>query len=651
MRAPDAEGSVPARVRRALIPAFLAFAAFLAVSALAGDSPTFDEVIHLPAGAVQLRTGDLRLAPDHPPLARLWAALPSAFLALRMPGPDSPAWKAGEFVAVGRDFLFVRNRAEPLLTAARLMIVLLLLALLVLVHRVTDRLFGPDAALLALAVAALSPALLAHGHLVTTDLPSALASFGTLLAFSALAARPGVPRLAGAAAAFAALVLTKNTWPAILPALAAMAVVAVLRRDAPLAAPRGRPPAPLAGRGARVAVLAGAAALSGLAAWGALWACYGFRYSPFRGPGAEQARMHLPAQPGLPPPADQDAAWEAVLTDAHGASAAGPAAAFVRWGRARRAFPEAWLYGIALIGKMSPRIAYFRGAVGSGWPAYFPVAFLVKTPLAALFLAALGIAAAAVGRARPRDAVLAAGLVTFLVSYALSAVLSGMNIGHRHLLPLEPILAVAAGAAAAWVASRSGKILVGALLLWLLGAVLLAHPGELGYFNEAAGGFRSGWRILADSNVDWGQDLGRLAHWARANGNPEIRLAYFGVAEPGSVGLNAVDAGSLYPFGARRELSAGVYAASVNQLLGLFAPQAGDDFWEKPGTRAWYAERWAAARRGALPEGSIARGAFEAAVRGRLLNGLKRRAPDALAGTSIRVYRLSDADLESLLAP
>jgi hypothetical protein len=361
--------------------------------------------------------------------------------------------------------------------------------------------------------------------------------------------------------------------------------------------------------------------------------------------------MHLPAQPRVAPPANQAAAWEAVLSDAHGAPSTGPAAAFVRWGRARRAFPEAWLYGIALMGKMSPRIAYFRGAVGSGWPAYFPVAFLVKTPLAALLLAALGVAAAATRRARPKDIVLAAGLAAFFVSYLLSAVLSGMNIGHRHLLPLEPVLAVTAGAAAAWTAARPGKILVGALLVWLLGAVLLAHAGELGYFNEAAGGFRGGWRVLADSNVDWGQDLGRLAHWARANGDLEIRLAYFGVANPGSCGLNAIDAGSLHPFGPRREPSPGVYAASVNQLLGLFAPQARDDFWERPGMRDWYEERRAAARRGALPEGSPAREAFEAAERGRLLNGLKRREPDAFVGTSIRVYRVSGADLESLLAP
>ena len=644
MRAPEAgPGLLPPAARLPVAAALFALAAALAVSALLGDSLTFDEAIHLPAGAIQWRTGDVRLAPDHPPLARLWAALPSLLAPVRLPDESTPGWSSGEFLLAGRDF-FARNAPEPLLTRSRLMVVALLLLLLGLVAHAARRLFGPDAGLLALAVAALSPALLAHGHLVTTDLPAALASFGTLVAFAALARRPSAARLAGAAAAFGALVVTKDSWPAILPALGVMGAVAVLC-PAPDAAVR------LPGRPARLAAALGTAALSALVAWGALWACYGFRYEPFRGSPAGRARMHVPVRPGIAPPADQEAAWEEVLKDANGAPATGAAAAFVRWGRARRAFPEAWLYGIALIGKMSPRIAYFRGVMGSGWPAYFPVAFLVKTPLPALALAALGLAGAAAGRARPRDAVLAAGLGAFFVSYALSAVLSGMNIGHRHLLPLEPVLAVAAGAAAAWTASRAGKVLVGAALLWLLGAAVLAHPGELGYFNEAAGGFRNGWRILADSNVDWGQDLGRLANWARSHGDPEIHLAYFGVADPSSAGLKVVDAGSLYAFGPRREPAAGVYAASVNQLLGLFTPQARDEFWERPGTRAWYAERRAAARRDALPEGSPAREAWESAERGRLLNGLKSREPDALVGTSIRVYRLTEEDLEALLGP
>src|SRR5664280_2469956 len=227
-----------ARAERLAAAGFLVLATLLAVTAVLADSATFDEVIHLPAGIVQLKTGDLRLAPDHPPLARLWAALPSAFLPVVLPDPNREAFRTGEFVAVGREVLDGNPRL-PLLMLGRLMVVALLLALLLLVRAAARGLFGADAGLLALAVASLSPSLLAHGHLVTTD-------------------------LAAAAVLLAALVLTKYSWPIVLPALLAMGVLAA------------------ASRGVRIVSLVGVAASCGLVAWGAVWACYGFRFSPFR---------------------------------------------------------------------------------------------------------------------------------------------------------------------------------------------------------------------------------------------------------------------------------------------------------------------------------------------------------------------------------
>src|SRR5450755_5009495 len=104
---PAAEGPalLSVRIERIAAAGFLVLAAFLAVTALLSDSAAFDEVIHLPAGIVHLKTGDLRLAPDHPPLARLWAALPSAFLPVVLPDRDGEAFRTGEFVAVGRELL------------------------------------------------------------------------------------------------------------------------------------------------------------------------------------------------------------------------------------------------------------------------------------------------------------------------------------------------------------------------------------------------------------------------------------------------------------------------------------------------------------------------------------------------------------------
>ncbi|MEO8587320.1 MAG: glycosyltransferase family 39 protein [Acidobacteriota bacterium] len=639
---PPAEGPalLGPRAERAAAAGFLLLAALLAVTALLADSAAFDEVIHLPAGIVQLKTGDLRFAPDHPPLARLWAALPSAFVAVVLPDPKSEAFRTGEFVAVGREVL-EKNSGVPLLTMGRFMIVVLLLVLLVLVRAASRRLFGRDAGLLALAVASLSPSLLAHGHLVTTDLPAALLFLAVLVAFARLVERLSPGRLAAAALLLAALVLTKYSWPIVLPALLAMGVVAAATRSA------------------RVVSLAGVAVVCGLVAWGSVWACYGFRFSPFRGPGAAVARMHVPLQAGSSTVTSHSAAWEAVLSDSRGVAYTGPTAAFARWARRNQILPEAWIYGVMLLKKMSyPRTAYFHGAIGPGWAAYFPVAFLVKSPLPELLLGALGLLAIAARRARPKDLLLAAGLAVFAVSYGVFAVLQAMNIGERHILPLHAVLAVAAGAGAAWAGPRWGWALLVALVLWMGAEIALVHPNELGYFNETVGGSRNGSRWLADSNIDWGQDLLRLARWTKENGDPEVKLAYFGAVDPRGCVPRATNLTSAYPFGAPAPLTPGVYVASVNQLIGLFIPIARDEFWEKPGTRDWYASRWEMARASgfARPAGLLGRDvavwdAFEAAERGRLLRALRRRAPDAWIGTSLRVYRLSQADLDAILPP
>ncbi len=91
---------------------------------------------------------------------------------------------------------------------------------------------------------------------------------------------------------------------------------------------------------------------------------------------------------------------------------------------------------------------------------------------------------------------------------------SGLNLGYRHLLPVTAVLAIAAGGLARarlpvrW--RRPVTVAVGLALAWLVVGNTGAAPHWIGYFNEAAGGWRNGHRYLLDSNLDWGQDLLRL---------------------------------------------------------------------------------------------------------------------------------------------
>jgi hypothetical protein len=124
--------------------------------------------------------------------------------------------------------------------------------------------------------------------------------------------------------------------------------------------------------------------------------------------------------------------------------------------------------------------------------------------------------------------------------YAALTQTRGLNIGHRHLLPLYPFAIAVAAAAGAWLPrrfGRAGAVVLAALLGWYAWGTLSVHPHELAYFNETVGGPANGWRVLVDSSLDWGQDLPRVEPWMRSHGIRSYKLSYFGTAFPRYYGI------------------------------------------------------------------------------------------------------------------
>ena len=147
------------------------------------ESETWDEAGDLVAGYSYLSTGDYRLNPEHPPLAKLLGALPLVALGLEFP-VDQTAWRTGDIRNLGRAFLY-RNRvwAETILFSARAVTILLTLVLGALLAWWTRKEFGPAAALAALLLLVFDPNLIAHGRYVTSDLMVTLLIFAACLAW------------------------------------------------------------------------------------------------------------------------------------------------------------------------------------------------------------------------------------------------------------------------------------------------------------------------------------------------------------------------------------------------------------------------------------------------------------------------------------
>jgi hypothetical protein len=150
------------------------------------------------------------------------------------------------------------------------------------------------------------------------------------------------------------------------------------------------------------------------------------------------------------------------------------------------------------------------------------VALGVKTPLAFLILLGLGLAPALRQEARCRRPWLP---LAFAGGILLAGAFSRITIGLRHVLPVYIGFAVLAAAALVRMSEHTRtpkwvRIALPLLVAWFAGSSLWSHPDYLAYFNELAGSEPE--KILVDSDLDWGQDLKRLARRLHEVGAHEV---------------------------------------------------------------------------------------------------------------------------------
>lgn len=540
-------------ITRVALPAFIIVWTTLAAGSVWSKSPTYDEPLHLTAGYAAIAHGDHRVDPSHPPLARVWAALPAWLTGapplelVRIDGQDGAAWLgSNQGKTLAREFLYGSDDPDRFLWRARLMVMLFGLALGVVVFFWTRSLAGLRVALLALGFYAITPTLLAHGALVTTDAAGALFIVATLHALWCVSVRWSPLRVISTSILFAAALLTKFSAVALLPIITILLVIAVR-----------------AGRlSARRAVQL-AAALS-VTAFVAIWFAYGFRYAPSTN---QTWRFHFDDDPAFTSVAPIGAWVVGAIDNLH-------------------LLPNAFTQGMLYSFVSSHQPAYLLGEQSTeGWWYYFPIAFFVKTPLGllALFLVGVGVLLQRSQEiSRDRLAFVAVPFVTLI----LLAIASRINIGIRHILPIYPLVLMVAAIGADWLwQSRlvwARPALVTSLVIWIQGFAS-AYPHTLTFFNRAAGGPAAGLQYLADSNLDWGQHLPALKRWMDERGVRQINLAYFGQADPRHYGIDCVYLPSLGWLEDRVSgppQLPGFVAISATTLSGVYLPPAWRRFYD-----------------------------------------------------------------------
>lgn len=146
-----------------------------------------------------------------------------------------------------------------------------------------------------------------------------------------------------------------------------------------------------------------------------------------------------------------------------------------------------------------------------GFALYYLAAYLFKEPLGMQLLLLLSLGWR-IRHIRRRD-VITGELLLLLPAGMFWVMLSFFNttqIGIRHILPILAILMILSGGIFAdWAkfSLRRRSVLCGCIL-WASVSVGSYFPHMIPYFNELLTDRKMAYRILADSNLDWGQ-----AYW------------------------------------------------------------------------------------------------------------------------------------------
>ncbi|MEE8305651.1 MAG: glycosyltransferase family 39 protein [Gammaproteobacteria bacterium] len=463
---------------------------------------TWDEPAHIAAGLELLDIGTYSYEQQHPPLARMAMALGPYLNGRRSERETVP-----EMYAEGNRILYQGERYERVLTMARLGNLPFLVVTLLATWGWARKLLGVWPAVLAVLFAATVPPLLGNAGLATLDVAVAGLGVASLIVFCDWLERPNFWSGAALGAVTGAAIMTKFS---AIPFLGASFLAIVVWRSW------------ICFRNRQRLILASSAHMKTSVAAIALllvvfWLAYGLGTSSLADP-ADRPYELVDSMLG------SDSRLSEIVSDIIETPVfpifipkimEGMQELFAHNSRGHRSF---------LLGRVRAK----------GWRYYYLVNLGVKTPTPLLIFGLGGIGMLLGASIQKRDWRLAAPALAFLSVLFFSSVYSNINIGNRHILILYPLLAIGAAYAVARLIGARGRntltlAIGGVLITWQVAVSFSAHPDNMSYFNIMAGSKPE--RVLIGADLDWGQDLKRLATELRTREIKSIAIAYNGSAD------------------------------------------------------------------------------------------------------------------------
>lgn len=462
------------------------------------DSATTDESVHLFAGFTYLTQKDFRLDTEHPPLIKEIAAIPLLFLHPKYQ-LNSDWQKAGNFYydswkearAMGNSFMFLwGNNADQLLIYARIMMILLTLVLGLTVYFYAKKLYGEKAGIFATFLTLFCPIILSHGRLVNTDIGVTLFIVLTVYLWGNYLKKPSWWGFVGSGIFLGLALSSKFTAVILVPIMIGLLLINIYLDKSQWQT--------------KIFALIGAIAIAFII----IWAAYGFSLSspPFPH-GGISAEIN---------------SWSSVPVSSHYDNL---------YNHLRAIFVPADFYkGLSLISRhvVGGNGSFLLGHNSTfGWWYYFPVAIFFKTPIAIFIF--LIISLIYFKKCRSKDIFDECVLIVSPLIFLLFAMLTRADLGVRHVLPIFPFLIIFASKSINTIDFKKINVtlvIFCAAVLWYIVIVFSSFPNYIAYFNEFAGGSQNGYKILTDSNLDWGQDIFRIKNYLVTNNITNPYLVY-----------------------------------------------------------------------------------------------------------------------------
>ena len=536
---------------------------FTGFFSLLQKSPTYDEIVHVTGGYNVVTQHDFRINAENGVLPQIWSVLPLIIKHdIRPLNRNDLSWNSCDPWAISNIFLLKSgNDCDLLFIYARSMMMFAAALTGCVLFLISKKIWGRIGAFITLILFLLSPTIMANARLVTSDLFAALFFSLSVWIFHLLLNRFSFLRLLFFSLSVAALFLSKMSAPLIIPVLLVMIALRLYRRKAwggSLFLSRFT----VKKQWIQLLCYMGALFVAATVTFSAIWSFSGFRYSML----SDEA-----ARPVI------DQAWNMTLQKNDL-----PQKTLALF-RKYKILPEFYIYGLSyVLYAAQSRYAFLNGHYSdSGWWYFFPLTFLMKTPLPMLILFLLGFFTIFVHGKRLRTKALlsrTAPLLILMAVYMIFSMLSHINIGNRHLLVIYLPLFIIAGGAANVIKKRFfPRMIIIFLLIILLIENFLIYPDYLAYFSPVAGGASKGYRHLVDSSLDWGQDLKGVKEWLSGHNIPEDKayISYFGSLDLKAYGLppKHLICRPEQPSSTVFELKEGYYCISATMLQMVYLPE------------------------------------------------------------------------------